>query len=214
MESRTATLRRAAATAILIVLLGFPYALAAQTTSDRRAELEAVIAGVSDPDPLARVAFYENLIAEGDQMKLRIARKTALSIDDPNLHMLALKSFIAQSTNLDFEVKGAEDIDKNFERGMESLGLIIPFIVSNLNIKTGTFDVAAMSNQTRVDDRTLGTGAIAGSEVRIASNVYLGTQIKRCNLRASLADGVLDGYFSCPGWGRLPPKIPVQLALP
>jgi hypothetical protein len=60
----------------------------------RRDDLARVQELVNDPDPLQRIANFEDIVAENDASKLQIAIQTAMTGNDATLRGLAFRAFI------------------------------------------------------------------------------------------------------------------------
>jgi hypothetical protein len=56
---------------------------------------------LSDPDPNARLSYMEGIVASGDQTKVQAALRIAFHSDDPNMHSLGVRAYIAHFKELD-----------------------------------------------------------------------------------------------------------------
>jgi len=86
-----------------------------QSAAQRRDELARVQERVNDPDPLMRIANFEEIAAEGDAAKLQIAIKVALTGNDRSLRGIAFKAFLAGVRRFQAELAIDPAIQKRYD---------------------------------------------------------------------------------------------------
>jgi len=187
----------------------------AQTSAQRSAELRRVIDKITDPDPLQRVANLEEIVRGGDAVSIQIALKTAFASKDPELRSVALRSYLATVTNLQFEIRdpgeGSEPSkpgtavqkpvskpDQQIERLRAVLSRRFLLQIQEVDLKTGKFTVYAMNGLAKPRDDARSEGQVVGTRVRVLLNVYGAGQ---CAIEASPTSELsLEGTATCRGY--------------
>jgi hypothetical protein len=104
--------------------------------SARRDQLAEVGQKLADPDPDARAAYMESIVASGDATLIRKAIGLALRSDDATLHNLGLRAFLASVHELTFNVDFPERLKGKIEdaqldpEAMKSLNQSLPWLQS------------------------------------------------------------------------------------
>jgi hypothetical protein len=89
----------------------------AQSSAERRAaELAEVATRLNDPDPMLRIAFYEEVLESGDRRMIQMATTIAMRSDDRNLRGLAMLGHLARMQRVDFQLTYPGDLEKQFQR--------------------------------------------------------------------------------------------------
>jgi hypothetical protein len=186
----------------------------AQTSAQRSAELRRVIDKITDPDPFQRVANLEEIVRGGDAVSIQIALKTAFASKDPELRTVALRSYLATVTNLQFDIrdpaegsepskpgaaqKPASKPDQQIEKLRTVLSRKFLLQIQEVDLKTGKFTVYPMNGQVRPRDDTRAEGQVVGTRVRTVLNVYGAGQ---CAIEVSpTSELMLEGTASCRGY--------------
>jgi len=117
----------------ILTILAFMFLFGAealpQTTSaqQRRDDLARVRELVNDPDPLQRIPNFEEIIAEGDTVKLQIAIRAALTSNDAMLRGLAFRAYMGGVrrflADLALEASIQQRLDRAAAQGAQQLAV-------------------------------------------------------------------------------------------
>jgi hypothetical protein len=87
-------------------------AAAIQTRHDELAKTQEMLA---DPDPNARLAYLEEIVASGDATKIHAALQFAFHSDDPSLRSLAMRAYIGSLKELEFDIQLPPHMEDQYE---------------------------------------------------------------------------------------------------
>lgn len=89
-----------------------------RSVQQRHDELARAQEMLGDPDPLARLAMMESLVASGDATATYVALRAALSSDDPAMRNLAMRTWIAGLKRLNLSVVLPGDLQKQADAAL------------------------------------------------------------------------------------------------
>lgn len=185
---------------------------------DRYFELQEVIEQINDPDPLMRIAMLEQILAEGDATKVQLAIRAALTIDDPNVRSLALRTHFAAYSHFiitaDYpeEIKtvmasgdgsGLQELRRTYGNMFQMFDTIgHQFILEAKHAAPGGdhFEVYALNNVNGPSDRAKGEGNIRGALITIQTTAQIFTHPNyyRCKFEFGEYEGLTaTGTGSC-----------------
>ena len=157
----------------LAFLLGISATAVAQTKSshppsaeDRRAELAQITPMLTDPDQNVRIANMEGILQSGDNTKIQMASRIALSGEDKDLKALALRNYMATTKDFMFDIQLPEDLRSEFERIRNDQGKVAAFRGNDmlLNLALGSNLIIHMVLWQYHPKDTVGTWAQPGRD--------------------------------------------------
>lgn len=92
-----------------------------QSNMDRYNDLKGVPELINDPDPLMRIVNFEQIMKEGDQLKMQMAIQIALGIDDQRLRAVAAKAYLMKVREVSFEWQLPEEVAGKVKTSPEKL---------------------------------------------------------------------------------------------
>jgi len=85
---------------------------AAQARRDQLAKIPELLA---DPDPNARIANMEGILATNDSTMIQVALRLAFQSDDVNLRSLAMRAYIASVKELTFDIAVPDAVKSQYD---------------------------------------------------------------------------------------------------
>jgi hypothetical protein len=86
----------------------------------KRAELALIQEQLADPDPLKRQAAILTIVESGDAMKIDFALRIALASDDASVRAIALRAYMANLKELDFDIQSPPEIQRQLDAALNS----------------------------------------------------------------------------------------------
>ena len=94
----------------------------------RAADLEQAMALISDPDPMVRLAGMEEILKSGDGLKISLATTTAMQSDDTTMKGLAMRGFIVNQGQIDFDITFPEKMEAEYQKAGGDLEKVEAFL--------------------------------------------------------------------------------------
>jgi len=207
-----------AAAGILLVALASWHASAVAQQAQRREALAKVIEGVTDPDPLLRLAHLEDVIKRGNATEMQLAIKAAMASSDPDLRSVALRGYMVGVRELYLESKPAPDTaarladpdDKGADMGplrqnvatwAAVTGGRLHVRLEKMDAATGRFSAYGMNRLDKIDESVRGDGQVTGTRVRMSLAIY---GLRRCTVELAPSTAlVLEGAATCDNMPRM-----------
>ena len=209
-----------------IVLVGLAawHASAVAQQAPRREALAKVIEGVTDPDPLVRLANLEDVIKRGNATEMQLAIKAAMASSDPDLRSVALRGYMAGVRELYLESKPAPDtaarladpddngadigpLRQNVATWATVTGGRLHVRVEKMDAATGRFSAYGMNRLEKIDDSVRGDGQVIGTRVRMSFAIY---GLRRCTVELAPSSAlVLEGAAACDNMPRMLLSMPM-----
>lgn len=188
---------------LVFFLISTSNAISGQSTKEK---LNAVVDGLNDPDPITRLATYEDAMASENTTVKRLALRTALQSNDVDLQALALRSAFIDRNIIAFKLSADDSSSKggNGKKNiLEHYGNSLPLKIESYDPKTGTINGYCMAGKNRRPGRYKLDGSISGREITIQSHCDVSAgNCKHCTTKAQLNEsGQLVGTFSCKNGG-------------
>lgn len=208
---------------LICVFLIIPTLVAAQGVVERRAELAKIADRINDPDPLLRIAFFEEIVAKGDPVATQIAVKTALASNDGELKNIALRAYFQSTNQLEFAIAPPPGLEqrlqttrqgstertqlgyhlRNVQDFMRLTGGLLVFQFDQADLSQGTFVVYSLNGQRGRNEQVKGNGSIRGGIVLFSSTIAPPQLRHHCSLQVKpSADLKLTGEMTCDQIGR------------
>jgi hypothetical protein len=199
---------------------------AAQTAAERRTELAAVQEQVNDPDPLMRLAYLEEIVAGGDPMKVEIAIRTAMALDDPQMRALAMRAYVSVVGQVTFDWLYPEAIQKEIDRTngdekriadirrqnreimqyYDAYARKVTFLFQDFDLSSSKFQVFSLAGSAEPNKSLGGEGRVVGDRLQFRIPVYNGSI--PCSVEISPTASLdLAGQMNCNGW---PDPMPIR----
>jgi hypothetical protein len=203
-----------------------PIAGAAQTAAERRTELAAIQEQINDPDPLMRLAYLEEIVAGGDPLKVELAIRTAMSLDDPQMRALAMRAYVTAVGQITFDWLYPEQIQKEIDRAngdekrlaetrrknreiiyyYDTYSRKVTFLFQDFGLSNSKFQVFSLAGSAEPNTNLGGEGRVVGDRLQFRIPVYH-TSIPCSVELAPTASLDLVGQMNCNGW---PDPMPIR----
>lgn len=177
---------------------------AAQARRDQLAKIPELLA---DPDPNARVANMEAILATNDATMIQLALRLAFKSDDANLRSSAMRAYIANLKGISFDILLPAGMSRQYEavqgdqHGTEELFKTYPYVrfLAGAGLKIHLTFTRYNSSESTGDLQVLGHGTtypftISGD--RLSVNVDPGWSLCNLEFRPS-NDMTLSGIMTC-----------------
>ena len=209
----------------MVVSLRLPASAAEKTVEQRREELAKVKESLADPDPLARLASMEAVVASGDATASALAVRTAFASDDPQLRNLAMRTWVAGLKRLTVDILLPSDLQAKVDQAIldpkrddglfTSNKWLSAWATKSFQCSLGFTDIDLERNTGKVFSGTDEHGAtiftITGTQVFLTVTMYFATMRPlSCVFRLSPSTSMtLQGTVSC-DFGFPSPKLSVS----
>ncbi len=202
------------------------------STQARRDQLAAVRELLADPDPNARIANMEAIVASKDTARINLAIQIAFRGDDPSLHSLAMRTYMASVHELTFTIQLPSAIQSQYDAAIvdpekmkdfvqrypwmsfvtaRGASIHVGIVKYDLNENSGLLSTGLDRRSWGKDPNNDATFVITGDRVTATLNLGLSCSI---DFRPG-TDLFLKGILSCTKakFGPDIPKLPVYAPL-
>ena len=166
---------------------------------------------LSDPDPLLRLAYMEDILASGDTLRMRIAMRTAFAGDDPDLRALALRGYLAGHKEFTFDITlppaMQKALDSRTPSNAQELSRQYPMLSvlsswsKRVHLELTEFNFADSSGQIKATETRPARFAITGD---VLSTVLGFAGVGQCYIDfGPTARQTLEGTMACQNWPKL-----------
>lgn len=165
-------------------------------------KLNALVDGLNDPDPIVRIATFEDAIKLDDATVKRIALRTALQSKDSDLRALALRGALVSRNLIAFTLsaENEKEPDPKKQEFLTKYSKNIAIQIEKYDFKTGELTGFCMANQSSPHTSYSVSGNISGDNLSLKSSCNISSPYNNCTLMAKLTDsGHLKGKFYCGG---------------
>ena len=191
-----------------------------QTREARYQELKQIADSISgEPDPLMRIANFEAAMKTRDPVKVEIAIRSALAIDDQQLHSVAAKAYLTSVRDVTFDWELPPQIAEKASSGTK-LSVAENYVKEShashagiLNVRLGAIDPAgafkveqfgAVAKEST--GRSLGQRFVFRAELRMRSRFV------PCNFDFGPTSELrFQGLLSCENFWAEPMKISAKM---
>ncbi len=87
-------------------------------TSARRDQLASVSECLNDPDPNTRIACMETIVASKDAARINLALQIAFRGDDPSLHALGMRTYMATAHEMSFTIQLPASVQNQYDAAL------------------------------------------------------------------------------------------------
>jgi len=163
-------------------------------------KLNALVDGLNDPDPIVRIATFEDTMKLDDATAKRIALRTALQSKDSDLRALALRGALVGRNLIAFTLSAENEKEPNekSQQFLKNYSNNIPIQIEKYDFKTGILTGFCMTNLSSPNKNFRVIGNISGDN--LSFNSSCDNEYRNCTLIAKLTDaGHLKGKLYCNG---------------
>ena len=181
-------------------------------------QLTALTEGLNDPDPIIRLATYEEAVGSDSATLRRVALRTALQSDDADLRSLALRGALKGRELIAFKLfptaehaaalaaakddaalKEVQEWYKANDRLLWSYGEVLTVRIASYDYGTGAVDGFCMTGSASPQKAWNASGTVAGDELTLTTRCAVPGP-RECTLVAELDKaGKLQGSLRCAG---------------